>query len=141
MRHAVLGAGGIGGLLAAALARAGGDVVLLMRCESISRYPGRLHVASVVLGDFEVEVSASSALGHEVDVLWVATKATQLERALVLAPPDTVGNATVVPLLNGVDRMTLLLPAPIGDPCACTRRRRPGCRARCRRTRVRGRSH
>ena len=60
MRHAVLGAGGVGGLLAAALARAGGDVVLLMRRESLSRSPGRLHVASVVLGDFEVGVSASS---------------------------------------------------------------------------------
>jgi len=108
MRHAVLGAGGIGGLLAAVLARAGGDVVLLMRRESISRYPGRLHVASVVLGDFEVEVSASSLLEHGVDVLWVATKATQLEQSLALAPPDAVGDAAVVPLLNGVDHMTLL---------------------------------
>ena len=34
MRHAFVGAGGIGGLLAAALARAGADVVVLMRAEA-----------------------------------------------------------------------------------------------------------
>lgn len=52
MRHAILGAGGIGGLLAAALARAGGDVILLLRPNSLARYDGRLVVESVVLGDF-----------------------------------------------------------------------------------------
>ena len=40
-----------------------------------------------------------------VDVLWVATKATQLEDALTLAPAEVVGDAVVVPLLNGVDHL------------------------------------
>src|SRR5437764_9057315 len=35
MRHAVLGAGGIGGLLAAALARTGPEVTLLLRPETL----------------------------------------------------------------------------------------------------------
>src|SRR5581483_2340214 len=35
MREAVLGAGGIGGLIAAALARAGAEVVLLVRPETL----------------------------------------------------------------------------------------------------------
>jgi 2-dehydropantoate 2-reductase len=108
MRHAVLGAGGIGGLLAGALARAGAEVVLLLRPETLSRYEGRLAIESVVLGDFEVDVPAASGLDREVDVLWVATKATQLEAALSSAPPEAVGDALVIPLLNGVDHVELL---------------------------------
>ncbi|WP_420371830.1 2-dehydropantoate 2-reductase N-terminal domain-containing protein [Nocardioides cynanchi] len=40
LRHAVLGAGGVGGLLAAALSRSGCEVVALMRESSPSGYPG-----------------------------------------------------------------------------------------------------
>jgi 2-dehydropantoate 2-reductase len=108
MRHAVLGAGGIGGLVGAALARAGGQVVLLMRPESIARYPGRMAIESDVLGNFEVDVPAEPALEAPIDVLWVTVKATGLESALELAPPARVGAATVIPLLNGIDHMEVL---------------------------------
>jgi len=108
MRHAVLGGGGIGGLIAGALSRSGAEVVLVLRPESVARYDGSLRVESVVLGDFDVEVPAASDLERGVDVLWVATKATQLESALALAPSAVVGDAVVVPLLNGVDHVELL---------------------------------
>jgi 2-dehydropantoate 2-reductase len=108
MRHGILGAGGIGGLLGAALARAGSDVVLLMRPEALARYGGRLAVESVVLGDFEVDVPAAAGLDREVDVLWVATKAIHLEPSLALVPPERVDRAVVIPLLNGVDHVALL---------------------------------
>jgi 2-dehydropantoate 2-reductase len=108
MRHAVLGGGGIGALLAGALARSGADVVLLLRPETLARYPGHLKVESAVLGNFEVEVPAMPLLDRSVDVVWVATKATQLEAALALAPVDQVGDAVVIPLLNGVDHVDLL---------------------------------
>jgi 2-dehydropantoate 2-reductase len=108
MRHAILGAGGIGGLLGAALARAGASVVLLMRPETLERYGGRLTVESAVLGNFEVEVPAASGLDGDIDALWVTTKAMQLEQALALAPPERVGGAMVIPLLNGVDHVALL---------------------------------
>jgi 2-dehydropantoate 2-reductase len=108
MRHAVLGGGGIGGLLAGALARSGTEVVLLLRPETLARYPGRLTVESAVLGNFEVEVPAVPLLDRPVDVVWIATKATQLEAALALAPVDQVGAAVVIPLLNGVDHVGLL---------------------------------
>lgn len=108
MRHAVLGAGGIGGLVAAALARSGAEVTLLLRPQSLAAYHGRLRVESVVLGDFEVDVPASAALDRRVDALWVATKATQLEQALPLAPPEVVGEGLLVPLLNGVDHVETL---------------------------------
>jgi 2-dehydropantoate 2-reductase len=108
MRHAILGTGGIGGLIAAALARAGREVVLLMRPETIARYDGRLTVESTVLGDFEVRVGAAPNLEKDVDALWVAVKAMQLESALQIAPPERVGGATVVPLLNGIDHLAFL---------------------------------
>lgn len=95
-------------MIAAALARSGAEVTLLVRPESLASYAGRLRVESVVLGDFEVEVTASSALAGGVDVLWIATKATQLEQALSLAPPEAVGEAVVVPLLNGIDHLDRL---------------------------------
>ena len=108
MRHAILGAGGIGGLIGGALARAGADVVLIMRPETLAGYSGRLVVESVVLGDFEVEVPAAAQLDRTVDVLWVAPKAPALESALALAPAAQVGEAIVIPFLNGVDHVALL---------------------------------
>jgi 2-dehydropantoate 2-reductase len=113
LRHAVLGAGGVGGFVGAALARAGREVVLLMRPDTHARYDGRLRVESVVLGDFDVDVPAATALDRAVDVLWVTPKATQLEAALELVPDEVTG-ATVVPLLNGVDHVALLR-ARFGD--------------------------
>jgi 2-dehydropantoate 2-reductase len=108
VRHAILGAGGIGGLLGGALARAGRDVVLLLRPETLVRHPRRIRVESAVLGDFEVEVEIASQLDREVDAVWVSPKAPQLEAALELAPPEAVGAAIVVPLLNGVDHVAWL---------------------------------
>jgi 2-dehydropantoate 2-reductase len=108
LRHAVLGAGGVGGLLAAALARAGEDVVVLMRGEALRRYSGHLHVHSVVLGTFTTDVEGAAMLDDPVDVLWVTTKSTGLDESLAAAPPEAVGSALVVPLLNGLDHVTRL---------------------------------
>ena len=108
MRHAVLGVGGIGGLIGGGLARAGADVVLLLRPETLEGHPGRLRIESVVFGDFEAEVTLAPELRGDVDVLWVTVKAPQLEAALELAPVERVGHATVVPLMNGVDHVSLL---------------------------------
>ncbi len=108
MRHAFLGMGGIGGLLAAALAREGSPCVVLLRPETLAGYAGRLSLESVVLGNFDVDVPAASTLDRDVDVLWIATKATQLEGALALAPAERVDGATVIPLMNGVDHVALL---------------------------------
>ena len=108
MRHAILGAGGVGGFIGGALARGGADVLLLLRPETMARHPPRLRVESVVLGDFEVGVATSSTLDREVDVLWVAPKAPQFEAALELAPPASVGQAVVLPLMNGIDHVAIL---------------------------------
>ena len=108
MRHAVLGAGGVGAFLGAALARAGRDVLLLMREESLARYGGRAHVESAVLGDFDAALPAAPTLERPVDVVWVATKATQLADALERVPDGAAEDSLVVPLLNGLDHVELL---------------------------------
>ena len=104
MRHAILGAGGVGGLVGAALARAGQPVVLLVRDAA---HPTRAKVESAKLGDFEVEIDVSTRLERPVDVLWVTTKATQLEAALPSASPALV-LGTVATLLNGTDHVARL---------------------------------
>jgi 2-dehydropantoate 2-reductase len=108
MRHAVRGAGGVGAFLGAALARAGRDVVLLMREESLARYGCVVRVESVLLGDFEAEVPAAPRLERPVDVVWVATKATQLADALERVPEAGAERSVIVPLLNGLDHVELL---------------------------------
>jgi 2-dehydropantoate 2-reductase len=108
MRHAVLGVGGVGSFLGAALARAGRDVILVMREESLGAYDGVVRTESVLLGDFEVELPATATLDRPVDVVWLTTKAPQLAAALERVPPAAIGGSTVVPLLNGLDHVDLL---------------------------------
>src|SRR5262245_60259966 len=79
-----------------------------MRPPTLAGYGGHLVVESVVLGEFEVDVPGASTVGHDIDVLWLATKATQLEPALARVPSERVREATVIPLLNGVDHVAEL---------------------------------
>lgn len=103
---AVLGPGGVGGLIAGALAHAGEPVSVVAR-ESTAAAIARdgLRVESVRLGEFVARPRALARLEEPVDVLIVATKAIGLERALerVAAAPRLV-----LPLLNGLDHVALL---------------------------------
>src|SRR3954447_11867243 len=103
---AVLGPGGVGGLVAAALARAGEDVVVVAREETAAVIAGRgITVRSVVLGEFEARPRVAPVLDEPAEILVVATKATGLEAALtrIQAPA-----ALIVPLLNGVEHIVRL---------------------------------
>jgi hypothetical protein len=117
MRHAILGAGGVGLLIGGALAQAGQPVLLILRPASLDEYPGGIHVESGVLGEFDVDVPVSGRLDRPIDVLWVTVKATQLEEALLVAAPAVAPDALVVPLLNGVDHVDRLR-AVFGDQLA-----------------------
>jgi 2-dehydropantoate 2-reductase len=108
MRHAILGAGGVGLLVGGALAQSGKPVLLILRPGAPEEYPGGIHVESAAMGEFDVDVPASARLDRPVDVLWVTVKATQLEDALELASPAVAPDAVVVPLLNGVDHVDRL---------------------------------
>jgi 2-dehydropantoate 2-reductase len=105
MRHAILGAGGVGGLIGACLAHSGASVTLVVRREALDQYPRQLRLESA-FGNFTVNVAVAEEV-PAVDALWITVKATQLEPALTaLKNPDAV--RAIVPLLNGIDHVALL---------------------------------
>ncbi|HTJ36169.1 MAG TPA: 2-dehydropantoate 2-reductase [Dactylosporangium sp.] len=104
---AIVGPGGVGGLLGGVLTRAGHDVVYVARPETAAALNERgMSVHSVQFGDFTVPARAVESLTSPVDVAVVATKATTLSDALgrLAAPAPRI----VLPLLNGVEHMDLL---------------------------------
>lgn len=108
MRHAVFGAGGVGGLVGGALAKAGEPVTLLVRPDRRGLYPERLSVQSEAFGNFETPVRVADRLDEWFDIVWITVKATALEPALGTIPPEELGDGVVVPLLNGVDHVEQL---------------------------------
>ncbi|MEV6931180.1 2-dehydropantoate 2-reductase [Dactylosporangium sp. NPDC051485] len=104
---AIVGPGGVGGLLGGVLTRAGHDVVYVARPETAAALrEGGLRVRSVQFGDFEVPARAVGMLSDPVDLAVVAPKATSLGPALDRVPPELVD--VMLPLLNGVDHMVAL---------------------------------
>jgi 2-dehydropantoate 2-reductase len=96
----------VGGFLAAALTRAGDDVVVVAREQTAEQIAlDGIEVRSVRLGDFVARPKATASLTTPVAVLIVATKATGLGTALARIEADP---ELVVPLLNGLDHMQLL---------------------------------
>jgi 2-dehydropantoate 2-reductase len=120
MKHAILGPGGVGGLVGACLAHSGESVTLAVRQDAVAQYPPKLELQSP-FGNFTVDIAISSMV-PSVDVLWITVKATQLDSALDSLPDDTSVGA-IVPLLNGIDHVAMLrerygadrvIPATIG---------------------------
>lgn len=106
----MLGAGGVGGLVGAMLARTGDVRVSIVARDATAAaiHEGGLSVRSAQLGDFHVEARSATHLVSPVDVLIVAVKATGLADALDLVSSEAVGDAVVVPLLNGVEHLGVL---------------------------------
>ena len=104
MKHAILGAGAIGGLVGAALASLGEDVTMIVRPERLEEYPKSLTLERPT-GTITAPAKAADTLTEPVDVLWIATKTFHLQTALeaVKALPGLI-----VPLLNGVDHIEVL---------------------------------
>lgn len=135
MKIAVLGPGGVGGLLAGALARersaeqpqdagsgggegaladrrslrssiGGARVVVLARDSTARAIESRgLRVTSVVLGDFTAHPRTIERLQEPVDALIVSTKAAGLADALERVQAQP---RLVLPLLNGLDHLAVL---------------------------------
>ena len=103
---AVLGPGGVGGFLAAALARAGTHVTVIARepTAAVIAADG-ITVRSVRLGDFVAHPRVVSELHEPVDTLLIATKAVALDDAIARI---AVEPGLVVPLLNGIDHLARL---------------------------------
>ena len=106
VKIAVLGPGGVGGLIAGLLERAGTSVIVVAREATAETISGRgLRVNSVSFGEFVVHPPALARLEEQVDVLIVATKASGLVSGLdrVVAQPKLV-----LALLNGLDHIPVL---------------------------------
>jgi 2-dehydropantoate 2-reductase len=108
-RVAVLGPGGVGGLVGAVLARAGHPVVHVAKPDTAAALDaGGLTVESPQFGDFQVPAEAVSVLDRPVDLCLVTVKATGLSAALSAVPAQVLGGGLVLPLLNGVDHMAAI---------------------------------
>ena len=105
VRHAILGLGGVGGLIGACLARSGESVTVVVRPQALAQYPADLQLESA-FGNFSVPVGRAAEV-PPADVLWIAVKATQLDAALsAFTKPESV--KAIVPLLNGIDHLAVL---------------------------------
>ena len=100
MSFAVLGPGGVGGLLAALLSR-GGDRVVVLHDSG----PREIHVESERFGDFTAEVDTAPRLAAPVDAVLVTVKATHLDDGLDRMPAAALGDALVIPFLNGIEHV------------------------------------
>jgi 2-dehydropantoate 2-reductase len=106
VRIAILGPGGVGGLLAGALERSGDDVTVIARESTANTINERgVRVESVKYGDFIAHPRALTRLSEPVDALLVATKAAGLEAGLQRIDAEP---GVVLPLLNGLDHLAFL---------------------------------
>ncbi|MEU6917169.1 ketopantoate reductase family protein [Streptomyces olindensis] len=106
---AVLGPGGVGGLLAALLSRAGHRVICLAgeKTADALRTDG-IRVRSDRFGDFTAPVEADTLLREPVDVCLIAVKHTTLDAALARVPASALSDGLLVPFLNGVEHPAAL---------------------------------
>lgn len=105
MQHAIFGAGGVGGFIAACLAHNGESVTLVVRPEALAAHPPKLQLESP-FGHWAVDVDWTASV-PPCDVLWLTIKATQLESALS-SITNVESIRAVVPLLNGIDHLQVL---------------------------------
>jgi 2-dehydropantoate 2-reductase len=113
MKICVVGAGGVGGLLAAVLRRAGAGVSLLVTERHLE--PIRRNGLALIApgGRFSVEVQAEAdarAIGA-CDVVIVTPKMWALEALAPALKPLLKENTAVIPLQNGIDAPELLAKA------------------------------
>ncbi|MEV5103033.1 ketopantoate reductase family protein [Streptomyces massasporeus] len=106
---AVLGPGGVGGLLAALLSRAGHRVICLSgeKTAETLRTDG-IRVGSARFGDFTARVEADTELREPVDACLVTVKHTALDAALARVPAPVLSDGLLVPFLNGVEHPAAL---------------------------------
>jgi 2-dehydropantoate 2-reductase len=112
MRIAVLGAGGVGGFLAALLAHDGHEVIVIAREETVEAINrDGVTLDSDLIGSLLEYPRAVTTLDADVDTLLVTVKATGLRAALTRIRVDP---PLVVPQLNGLEHLAMLR-ARFGD--------------------------
>ncbi len=107
MKIAIMGAGAVGGFYGGRLARAGEEVHFIARGAHLAALREKgLRVESPTVGDFELpQVNATDdpAQVGPVELVWMTTKAYDLEAGAEAMRPLIGENTVVIPLLNGVD--------------------------------------
>ncbi|WP_280396242.1 ketopantoate reductase family protein [Nocardia brasiliensis] len=108
-RVAVLGPGGVGGLVGALLARTGHRVLFLggEATTAAVREHG-IQVRSKLFGDFTAKAEADTELREPVDLCLVTVKQNVLGDAVERVSPTLLGDGLVVPLLNGIEHPAAL---------------------------------
>lgn len=105
---AILGPGGVGGVLAVRLGLEGRRVI----CVASERTAAAIADGGLTLdapdGHFATRPEVCVALNKPVDVLVVASKATTLQASLERIDPASVTGGVVVPLLNGLDHVPVV---------------------------------
>src|SRR5215468_9086237 len=113
MRIAVIGAGGVGGALGAALAAAGGDVSFLARGAHLAAMQARGLSLVSPRGDLHLNpIRATDTPGSigEVDVVLFCVKLWDVESAGAAIRPLVGKSTAVIPLQNGIDASERLIP-------------------------------
>ena len=105
MKHAIIGAGGVGGLIGSVLAHEGEKVTMVVRPGTLHNYSGRLNLEST-FGTYDESVGWSDQV-PQADVAWLTVKAPQLDEAMETLATGPLPNA-IVPLLNGVEHVATL---------------------------------
>ena len=106
MNIAILGPGGVGGLLAGVLERSGNDVTVVATESTAGLIAQRgIKISSVTFGDFVSRPRAVSRLEQPTEALIVATKASGLAPALERISTEP---SLVLPQLNGLDHIPVL---------------------------------
>ncbi len=119
MKIAVLGIGGVGGIVGGALAKSHAETYFCVRGKNLDaiRRDG-LKVQSVAVGDFTVRPKLASddaaALGV-MDAVIISCKGYNLKAACLAAAPMVGPETAVIPLLNGVTVSDIM--APLLPPC------------------------
>jgi 2-dehydropantoate 2-reductase len=107
MKHAIVGAGGVGGLMAAALVHVGEEVTLILRPETYAKHADRVRLTSPY-GNLDVPVRRATSLDQHFDVVWLTVKATQLDTAIETVSAGKDRFDMLIPLLNGVEHIDRL---------------------------------
>jgi 2-dehydropantoate 2-reductase len=106
MRIAIVGAGGVGGLLGGLLARAGEEVLVMARGASLAAIRARGLRVDSPLGRFTAPVAAvaedPAALGPA-DAVLVSVKAWQVAQLAPRLAPLVAAGGVAVPMQNGVE--------------------------------------
>jgi 2-dehydropantoate 2-reductase len=105
MRIGIVGAGGVGGIIAGLLSRAGHDVAVVARGKMLDAIRDRGLRIESPLGTFtaRVEVANAPSAIAPVDALLVAVKTWQVPAVAATLGPILGEGGIVVPLQNGVD--------------------------------------